>query len=51
VITRRGKPVAKLEPIAPKKRPVFGSMKGRIGFDESFFDPLPEDELRAWEGD
>ncbi len=51
VITRRGKPVAKLEPVAPKRRPVFGSMKGRIGFDESFFDPLPEDELRAWEGD
>lgn len=50
VITRRGKPVAKLEAIAPVRRPVFGSMKGRITFDESFFDPLPEDELRAWEG-
>ncbi len=48
VITRRGKPVAKLEPIAPKKRPVFGSMKGRISIDESFFDPLPDDELEAW---
>ena len=51
IITRRGKPVAKLEPVAPKRRPVFGSMKGLIGFDESFFDPLPEDELRAWEGE
>lgn len=48
LITRRGKPIAKLEPV--RQRPVFGSMKGRIQFDESFFDPLPEDELRAWEG-
>lgn len=48
VITRRGKPVARLE--AVRKRPRFGSMKGRIAFDESFFDPLPDDELRAWEG-
>ena len=28
----------------------FGSMKGLIHLDDSFFDPLPEDELRAWEG-
>lgn len=48
VITRRGKPVAKLEAIAPVRRPVFGSMKGLIGFDESFFDPLPDDELELW---
>jgi prevent-host-death family protein len=51
IITRRGKPVARLGPVAPKKRPVFGSMKGLIGFDESFFDPLPEDELRGWKGE
>ncbi len=51
VITRRGKPVAKLEPVTPRKRPIFGSMRGRIGFDESFFDPLPDDKIRAWEGE
>ncbi|GAA0598840.1 hypothetical protein [Caenispirillum bisanense] len=30
--------------------PRFGSMKGLIHLDDSFFDPLPEEELRAWEG-
>lgn len=30
--------------------PQFGSMKGLIHLDDSFFDPLPEEELRAWEG-
>ena len=51
VITRRGKPVAKLEPVTPKPKRVFGSMKGKIAIDERFFEPLPEDILRAWEGD
>lgn len=50
VITRRGKPVAKLEPIARRPKRIFGSMRGEFTIDESFFDPLPEDELRAWEG-
>lgn len=45
-LTRDGKPVAKLEACEPR----FGSMKGRIRLDDSFFDPLPEEELRAWEG-
>lgn len=45
VITRRDKPVAKLDAVAPvRRRPVFGSMMGLIGFD-SFFDPLPDHEL------
>lgn len=35
---------------APKK-PLLGALKGKISFDESFFDPLPEDELNAWYGD
>lgn len=35
---------------ALKRRRAFGSMKGQFKFDESFFDPLPEEELRAWEG-
>ena len=50
IVTRRGKPVAKLEPIIDRPRRVFGSMKGLISFDERFFEPLPEDELKAWEG-
>ena len=51
VIARNGKPVAKLVPYAPKGKRQFGSMAGLIELDESFFDPLPEEELAAWEGD
>lgn len=52
VIARAGTPVAKLVPIAPvKPKRVFGSLKGKIALDESFFDPLPEDELRLWNGE
>lgn len=32
----------------PKRQ--FGSMKGLISIDERFFEPLPEEELRLWEG-
>ena len=51
IIARHGKPVARLVPVEaarPKRRA--GSMKGKIWLDDSFFDPLPEEELRAWEG-
>ena len=34
---------------APRQA-AFGSMKGLIKFDDRFFDPLPEEELRMWEG-
>ena len=51
VIARNGKPVAKLVQIRQRGKPVFGSMKGLIEFDDRFFDPLPEEELRLWEGD
>ena len=35
---------------APKPRRVPGTLKGQIEVPESFFDPLPEDELKLWEG-
>jgi len=25
-------------------------LKGKIKFDESFFEPLPDEELKRWEG-
>ena len=50
VIARNGKPVARLVSAQRKGRPQFGSMKGLIEIDDSFFDPLPEEELAAWEG-
>ena len=50
VIARNGKPVAKLVPYARKGKRQFGSMKGIIELDDSFFDPLPDEELALWEG-
>ncbi len=50
IIARAGKPVARLtaiEPVAHGRR--FGAMKGKAHVDERFFEPLPEDELNAWE--
>lgn len=49
VIARRGTPVARMVRIRKRGKRQFGSMKGRIKLDDSFFDPLPEKELAAWE--
>jgi prevent-host-death family protein len=52
VIARNKEPVVRLVREAPpKKKPLYGALKGKLTFDESFFDPLPEDELKAWYGD
>lgn len=50
VIIARGKvPVVRLVPIAPVPRGRrFGALRGRLTVDDSFFDPLPEDELDGW---
>ncbi len=50
VIARNGNPVARLVRVQERGNRQFGSMKGRIKLDEGFFDPLPEEELAAWEG-
>ena len=51
VIARNGKPVARLNSVRQLGKPQFGSWKGLISIDDSFFDPLPQEELTAWEGD
>lgn len=51
VISRRDKPIARLVAIEtkrPERKP--GSMKGMFTVGDEIFDPLPEDELRLWEG-
>ncbi|PZU84320.1 MAG: antitoxin [Chelatococcus sp.] len=55
VISRRDKPVARLVPIAqprpegkPERKP--GRFKGQFDIGPEFFEPLPEEELRLWEG-
>jgi prevent-host-death family protein len=53
IIIARGKdPVVRLQPVTGKKqRPYFGALKGKLDIPDSFFfDPLPEEELKLWEG-
>ena len=48
-ITRRNRVVARIvppEPPKPGRR--IGALKGKISIDERFFEPLPDDELAAW---
>lgn len=51
IIISRGKvPVARLVAFRPRQvERVFGAMKGRVTVDDGFFEPLPEEELAAWE--
>ncbi len=57
VIITRGKErsqVIKLVPVQEKKPIRIGWLKGQIpdvGPGSPFFDPLPEDELRLWNGE
>lgn len=51
IIARGKKPVVRLVPVddaKPQRR--FGAMKGKVWVGPEFFEPLPEEELKAWEG-
>lgn len=50
VIARRGEPVARLVACKPKGRRQPDVLKGKVVVPDSFFEPLPEEELRRWEG-
>ena len=52
IIARGDKPIARLIPAQPpkKKSRGEGAWAGKFILPESFFDPLPEEELAAWEG-
>ena len=50
VIARGNRPLVKLVPIGrsePERK--FGALRGKLVVDDSFFEPLPEEELGAWE--
>ena len=47
VIARAGKPVARLVPIKSEEPRKPGLVKGRV--TDAFFEPLPADELDAWQ--
>ena len=51
VVLARGKqPVARLVPVrASHKGRRFGSLEGKITIGPEFFEPLPDEELAAWE--
>lgn len=49
VIARGETPIARLTPIAAPATRKLGGFRYTV--PDSFFDDLPEDELRAWEGD
>jgi prevent-host-death family protein len=48
IISKGGKPYARLCPLEPPPARKGGWLSGKLG--DAFFEPLPEDELEAWEG-
>ena len=52
LICRRNKPVAEIRalPHTPRKTRPFGLYAGKFTVPPSFFEPLPDDILRAFEG-
>jgi len=48
IIAKRGQPIAELSPLQPPQTRKLGIIDMEI--PDSFFDPLPEEELDAWEG-
>ena len=51
IIARNGKPVARLVSVQKRGKRQPDIFKGKIIIPDSFFDPLPEEELKAWEGE
>lgn len=47
VITKAGKPIARLVQVEERLAPEPGIAKGHV--TEAFFEPLPDAELEAWE--
>ena len=50
VICKGDQPVVKLAPVKPLPKRQFGALKGKIAITDVFFEPLPEEEAKAWEG-
>ena len=52
IIAKAGTPLAKLVPLnsGPKRKLVFGLMKGMISIADDFDAPLPDEVLAAFEG-
>ena len=48
---RERKPVARLQAIEPRKRRLGFMQDDDFVLGEGFWEPLPEEELRLWQGD
>lgn len=49
IVARNREPVIKLVPAAPvPETRRAGRLKGKINIDDRFLEPLPDDELAAW---
>jgi antitoxin (DNA-binding transcriptional repressor) of toxin-antitoxin stability system len=52
VVIARGKvPAVRLVPVEPIQKRVPGKYKGMIQIDDSFYEPMSEEELALWYGD
>ena len=51
IIARSGTPVARLVRVQKRGKRQPDLFQGKIVIPDSFFDPLPEEELKAWEGE
>jgi len=49
VITRNGRPVAKVVAMRARSIRRFGALKGQIKVGPEFFEPIPQNELKAWD--
>jgi len=50
ILARNGKPVARIAPLVPVKKPIrFGLMKGQIWIADDFDAPLPDEVLADFE--
>ena len=47
ILAKSGKPYARLVPLEKPERRPLGFVPGRL--TEAFFEPLPEEELAAWD--
>jgi prevent-host-death family protein len=51
IIARRDQPAVRLVPVGQTgSKRMFGAYKGQATVTDAFFDPLPGEELFAWEG-
>ena len=47
IITENNQPVARLTPLGERVPRIPGIAQGKV--TDAFFDPLPEEELKAWD--